>query len=77
MEHYILKCVKCGNIIEDDIIDICEECDDKELEKTNMAKKIRAFKRTDSSKITHRTKKRSTKPRKEPINDVIKDRLQD
>ena len=65
MGKYILRCIKCGNVLEEDVIDICEECDDKELQKVNFAKKSRTFKRTDSNKITHRTKKRSTKPRKE------------
>lgn len=62
---YILKCIKCGNLLEDEDVDFCIECDNKEVKQIDFAKKERSFKRVDNKKLTHRTKKRHTKPRKE------------
>ena len=68
MKNYILKCIKCGSILDEDDgedFDICADCDYKELKRTDFAKKTRDFKRADNKKKSHRTKKRDTKPRRE------------
>ena len=67
MSEYIMRCVKCGKILDDDCWEeeICFECDDKEVKNANFEERNRIFKRTDAKKMTHRTKKRQTKPRKE------------
>lgn len=70
MLTYIIRCKTCGKILEEDCWEdeICFDCNDKELKDVNFAKRNRIFKRTDTKKMTHRTKKRQTKPRKEVQN---------
>lgn len=66
--EYILTCIKCGDILDDDGGGscVCESCDDREFRKENFIRKNKNFKRSeDSKKMSHRTKKRETKPRKE------------
>jgi predicted nucleic acid-binding Zn-ribbon protein len=66
VKDFIFKCVKCGNILdEENMLNVCEECDEKEIKEKSFAKRSRTFKKIDSNKMTHRTKKRQTKPRKE------------
>ncbi len=65
MKTYVFKCVKCNKILDDNEEDLCEVCFDKEHKEETFAKNNRIFKRQDNHKITHRTKKRNTKPRKE------------
>lgn len=62
---YIMKCTKCGKTLEDDDFDVCISCEDREEKDRQYNVKTRTFKRTDSNKTSHRTKKRHTKPRKE------------
>jgi hypothetical protein len=63
---YIFQCIKCGAILENgEKNGICEACEAKENKMTSLLKESRKFRRIDSKKDTHRTKKRCTKPRKE------------